>query len=75
MHIQTLRGSCSQPDAVTETTDSTIDPEDGITEAIERILSDRTKEKQVKEWPSLWKLLFPDDHEALSPGNAPVRQV
>lgn len=37
------------------------DPEDGITAKIANILSARSDGEKVKDWPGLWRTLFPDD--------------
>lgn len=44
------------------------DPEDGITEEIDRKLKVRTKDDNVRQWESLWTLLFPDDDSERIPG-------
>ncbi|KAG6357713.1 hypothetical protein INS49_013592 [Diaporthe citri] len=44
------------------------DPEEGITEEIDRALKVRTKDDNVRLWESLWKLLFPRDPPEHIPG-------
>lgn len=44
-------------------------PEDGITERIDLALKVRTKEDNVRQWESLWKLLFPNDPSDRIPGS------
>lgn len=44
------------------------DPEDGITEDVDRELKVRTKEDMVRAWHTLWTLLFPMDGPSEIPG-------
>jgi len=45
-----------------------MEPEDGITPEMDRLLSARNKSCQVMTWQSLWRLLFPQDENIPSPG-------
>ncbi|KAK0639174.1 hypothetical protein B0T16DRAFT_449952 [Cercophora newfieldiana] len=49
--------------------DMPVDPEDGINFELERVLRESMKETGniVKMWVDLWRLLFPQDTEVLSP--------
>lgn len=44
-------------------------PEDGITEKIDLALKVRTKDDNVRQWKSLWELLFPEDPSDRIPGS------
>jgi len=47
---------------------SGMDPEDGITQKIISSLEARSVRAKIDNWNSLWKLLFPGDHEIPDPG-------
>ncbi|OHW94071.1 hypothetical protein CSPAE12_07282, partial [Colletotrichum incanum] len=44
------------------------DPEDGLDTQTEALLLSRARGSRIEDWPSLWRVLFPDDQTVPSPG-------
>lgn len=66
-HLRELQ-PCQVSDADADINRLAMDPEDGIDSRIRDMLVDRKKGIQVIDWDALWRLLFSEDEEVLSPG-------